>query len=52
GLQGDAMTVAVCTDNEKIEEDIRLFSQALSEDGELIGERLRTLSRILKEMGY
>jgi len=52
GLQGDAMTVAVCTDNEKIDEDIRLFSQALAEDGELLGERLRTLSRILKEMGY
>jgi len=52
GLQGDAMSVAVCTDNEKIDEDIKLFSQALSDDGELIGERLRTLSRILKEMGY
>jgi len=52
GLQGDAMTVAVCTDNEKIDEDIKLFSQALSDDDELIGERLRTLSRILKEMGY
>ena len=52
GLQGDAMTVAVCTDNEKIDEDIKLFNQALSEDGELIGERLRTLSRILKDMGY
>jgi hypothetical protein len=52
GLQGDAMTVAVCTDNEKIDEDIRLFQQALGEDGELLGERLRTLSRILKEMGY
>jgi len=52
GLQGDAMTVAVCTDNEKIDEDIKLFSQALSNDGELIGERLSTLSRILKEMGY
>lgn len=52
GLQGDAMTVAVCTDNEKIDEDIKLFSQALSNDGELIGERLATLSRILKEMGY
>jgi len=47
GLQGDAMTVAVCTDNEKIDEDIKLFNQALSDDGELIGERLRTLSRIL-----
>lgn len=52
GLQGDAMTVAVATDNEKLDEDIKLFSQALSDDGELIGERLRTLSRILKEMGY
>ena len=52
GLQGDAMTVAVCTDNEKIDEDIKLFSQALSNDDELIGERLRTLSGILKEMGY
>lgn len=52
GLQGDAMTISVCTDNEKIDEDIKLFSQALSNDGELIGERLRNLSRILKEMGY
>lgn len=52
GMQGDAMTVAVCTDNEKIDEDIQLFSQALSNDDELIGERLRTLSSILKEMGY
>ena len=52
GLQGDAMTVAVCTDNEKIDEDIKLFSQALSNDDELIGERLRTLSSILKDMGY
>jgi len=52
GLQGDAMTVAVCVDNEMINEDIKLFSQALSNDGELIGERLSTLARILKEMGY
>lgn len=52
GLQGDAMTVEVCMDNEKINEDIKLFSQALSTDDELIGERLRTLSGILKELGY
>jgi hypothetical protein len=52
GLQGDAMTVEVCTDNEKIDEDIQLFNQVLSNDDELIGERLLTLSRILKEMGY
>ncbi len=52
GLQGDAMTVAVCTENDKIHEDIKLFSQALSDEDELIGERLRTLSRMLKDMGY
>lgn len=52
GMQGDAMTVAVCTDNERLDDDIKLFSQALSNDDELIGERLKTLSRILKEMGY
>lgn len=52
GLQGDAMTVAVCTDNEKIDEDIRLFRDALCQDSEIIGERLSTLSRILAEMGY
>jgi hypothetical protein len=52
GLQGDAMSVSVCTENPMIDEDIKLFSQALSDDGEMIGERLRVLSRILKEMGY
>ena len=52
GLQGDDMTVSVCVDNEKIDEDIKLFRQALSNDDELIGERLKTLSGILKEMGY
>jgi len=52
GLQGDAMTVAVCTDNERIDEDIQLFRQALSNDDELLSERLKTLAGVLKEMGY
>jgi len=52
GLQGDAMTVSVCTENDRIGEDIKLFNQALSDNSELIGERLKTLSTILKEMGY
>lgn len=52
GLQGDAMTVSICTDNEKIDEDIKLFQQALSNDDELIGERLSSLARLLREMGY
>lgn len=52
GIQGDAMTVAVCTENPMIDEDIKLFSQALSNDGELLGERFATLARVLREMGY
>lgn len=52
GLQGDAMTVEVCTDNELIDEDIKLFQKVLAGDDEILGERLRTLARLLKEMGY
>ncbi len=52
GLQGDAMTVAVCRDNPMLDEDIKLFASTLSADDEMLGERFRTLSRILKEMGY
>ena len=52
GLQGDAMTIEVCKDNPMIDEDIQLFSQALSQDGEIIGERLSVLSQLLKEAGY
>lgn len=52
GLQGDAMTMEICTKNEMIDEDIQLFSQALSKDDELLSERLRVLSNILKNMGY
>ena len=52
GLQGDAMTVSVCTDNPMIDEDIRLFEKVLTEDDEMISERLRVLGTMLKELGY
>lgn len=52
GLQGDAMTVAVCTDNPMIDGDIQLFRQALSDGDEMISERLHVLARQLKKMGY
>ena len=52
GLQGDAMTVEVCTGNDHIEEDLQLFRDALARDGELLGERMRVLARILGELGY
>lgn len=50
GLQGDAMTVSVCTDNPSLNEEIRSFSQAIGDLGELTGERLRALVHILDEM--
>lgn len=49
-LQGDAMTVAICTENEHIDEDIALFRDALSKDDELLGERFHTLKAILEEL--
>ncbi len=51
-MQGDAMTVEVCLDNPCIDEDIRLFQDALQKDDELLSERLHLLSDLLKEMGY
>ena len=44
GLQGDAMTVSVCTKNPMIDGDIKLFRDCISKDDESIAERLRALS--------
>lgn len=46
------MTVAVCTDNPMIDEDIQLFSDALARDDEMLAERLHLLSNLLQDMGY
>ena len=50
GVQGGVMPVAVCTDNPNINTAIQAFSQALNDLGEINGERLRVLTRILQEM--
>lgn len=52
GLQGNRMTVEVATDNPTIDEDIVAFHDLLQKDGELLGQRLRTLKRLLEEAGY
>lgn len=52
GLQGDAMTAKVCTQNPDIERDIMGFSLALGRQGELLGERVGVLARLVEEMGY
>lgn len=52
GIQGDAMTVSVCIDNEMIDNDIKLFSDVLSKDDEMISSRLHILANMLNDMGY
>jgi hypothetical protein len=52
GLQGGAMNVDICTDNEMIDEDIKLVNDVLAKDDEMLSERLARLAGILKEMGY
>lgn len=52
GLQGNAMSMTVCIDNPMLDTDIQSLSLALSKQGELIGERLRVLARLVEEMGY
>jgi hypothetical protein len=50
GLQGGAMNVSICTDNDHIDEDIELFDECLRKDDELLSERLGTLSALVKEL--
>ena len=50
GLQGDAMDVSICVDNEHLEEDIQLFDDCLHQDDEIISERLNVLSSLLDEL--
>lgn len=52
GMQGDAMSVAICTENPKIGQDLALMDQALRRDDELLSERMRLLATKLREMGY
>ena len=51
GMQGDAMSVTVCTGNARIEGDIKLLADAFARDAELLGERMRILLRELEEAG-
>lgn len=52
GMQGDAMDIAVCTENALIDGDIRLFADALARDDELLSERMHLLSNLLQEAGF
>ena len=51
-LQGGAMNVAVCTENERLDEDIQLLASNLATDDELLSERMKRLAEILNDMGY
>ena len=46
------MSVSINTNNEMIDEDMKLFRDCLSKEDERIGERLKRLSESLKDLGY
>ncbi len=48
GVQGDAMSVTVCTENAHIEGDLKLLGEAFARDSELLGERMNVLRRELE----
>ena len=50
GMQGGAMNVSICKDNEQIESDLDLFEKCLLKDDEIISERLKVLSGLLREL--
>jgi hypothetical protein len=52
GLQGGALNVAVCRDNPHIDEDTTLFEDCLRQDDEIISERLRVLTALLKKLEF
>lgn len=51
-LQGDAMTVSVCTDNPMLNDDLKLVRDALVKDEEMLAERFHVLSKLMKEGNY
>ena len=50
GMQGGAMNVSICKDNEFIDKDINLFDDCLHKDDEIISERLNIIFGLLKEI--
>ena len=50
GLQGGAMNISICIDNEHIKSDLNLFDECLHKDDEIISERLNVLSGLLREL--
>lgn len=50
GLQGGAMNVSVCEDNQYIDGDMDLFEAALAKDDEIISERLNVLGGLLGDL--
>jgi uncharacterized protein DUF6530 len=50
GLQGGAMNVALCSENEHLKTDIELFDECLHKDDEILAERLNVLRGLLSDL--
>lgn len=51
-LQGNRLSVNVCTENSFIDDDVKLFTTALLADEEILHERLYVLGQALRDIGY
>lgn len=49
-VQGGALNVSICQDNDQIENDLNLFDECLRKDDEIISERLNVLFRLLTDI--
>lgn len=50
GVQGGAMNFSICTGNEQIEDDMKLFDDCLHKDDEILSERLHVLAGALRDL--
>lgn len=50
GLQGGALNVSACEDNQYVDGDMDLFEAALAKDDEIISERLNVLGGLLSDL--
>lgn len=50
GLQGGALNVDLCVDNEHLKTDIELFDECLRKDDEILAERLNVIRGLLSDL--
>ena len=50
GLQGGALNVELCAENDQLKSDIELFDECLRKDDEILAERLNVIKGLLSNL--